>query len=82
MKDNLKKEELETLRRQYPVGTKLKCIHMDDPFHPIPPGTVGEVSHIDDAGTIHMKWQSGSSLALVPGVDTFKKVETKKKLER
>ena len=49
---------------------------MEDP-HGVPEGTVGEVDFIDDAGQIHMKWETGSGLALIPGVDRFQKIEIK-----
>ena len=63
-------KELEQLRQQYPKGTRLKLISMDDP-HGVPAGTVGEVEFIDDIGQIHMKWENGSSLALIPEADKF-----------
>ncbi len=65
------KEEVECLRVQYPVGTKIRLRCMDDPFAPVPTGTIGEVALIDDAGNIHMKWENGRSLALIEGVDDF-----------
>lgn len=66
------KTYLEQLRKQYPKGTKLQMITMRNEKYPVPPGTVGEVTHIDDMGSIHMKWENGSSLALIPEVDSFK----------
>ena len=47
-------------------------ITMRNEKYPVPPGTVGEVTHIDDMGRIHMKWESGSSLAIIPEVDSFR----------
>jgi len=66
------KECLEQLRKKYPAGTKLQLISMRDEKYPILPGTIGEVTHIDDLGSIHMKWQNGSSLAIIPEVDSFR----------
>ena len=66
------KSYLAQLRKQYPVGTKLQLISMRDEKYPILPGTIGEVTHIDDMGSIHMKWQNGSSLAIIPEVDSFR----------
>lgn len=65
-------KRIEQLREQYPPGTKIQCIQMDDPYHAIAPGSVGTVDHVDDAGTIHMSWENGSSLGLIPGEDRFK----------
>ena len=50
----------------------LEQLSMRDEKYPILPGTIGEVTHIDDLGSIHMKWQNGSSLAIIPEVDSFK----------
>lgn len=65
------------LKEKYPKGTKIKCISMDDPYHPVPAGTIGIVDHIDDAGTIHMKWENGSSLGLIEGQDQFEVIKPK-----
>ena len=53
------------LRKAYPPGTKIKLIRMEDVQAP-PSGTIGTVTCVDDIGTIHMKWNNGSSLGLVP----------------
>ena len=66
------KAYLEQLRKQYPKGTKLQMITMGNEKYPVPPGTVGEVTYIDDIGSIHMKWENGSSLAIIPKVDSFR----------
>lgn len=73
------KAYLEQLRKDYPAGTKIQLISMRDEKYPVLPGTVGEVTHIDDMGSIHMKWQNGSSLALIPEVDSFRVVSGAKK---
>ena len=52
-------------------GRRVMLIHMDDK-RPVPPGTEGTVTRIDDAGNIRVIWDNKSTLALVPGVDTFK----------
>ena len=59
------------IREQYPPGTRIRLNSMDDPYAPILPGTEGEVDFIDDAGQLHMKWDNGRSLALIPGEDSF-----------
>jgi len=43
-------------------------------------GLKGTVTHVDDAGQIHMRWENGSSLALNVEVDTFKKIEPEEKI--
>ena len=44
---------------------------MDDLFAP-PAGTRGTVKGVDDAGQIMVRWDTGSGLSLIPGVDRFK----------
>jgi len=44
-------ELLKQLKEYYKPGTKVKLLHMSDPFTHIPPGTTGVVSCVDDAGT-------------------------------
>ena len=63
--------QLQALRERYPAGTKIRLNHMDDPYAPIPDGTVGEVQYIDDAGNIHMVWENGRALSLIEGADSF-----------
>lgn len=72
------KAYLERLRKVYPPGTKIRLISMQDEKYPVLPGTIGEVLFVDDAGSIHTKWQNGSSLALLPEVDEFRVLETSK----
>ena len=46
------KEILEQLRRQYPEGTRIELIHMDDPYNKkLVPGSKGSVRFVDAAGT-------------------------------
>ena len=63
--------QLQALRERYPAGTKIRLNHMDDPYAPIPDGTVGEVQYVDDAGNIHMIWENGRTLSLIEGEDSF-----------
>ena len=62
-------KELAMLRQKYPAGTTVQLISMDDEQAP-PVGTIGEVQFVDDIGNVHVKWQNGSSLAVIPDVDS------------
>ncbi len=42
-------------------------------------GLRGEVDYVDDTGLIHVKWENGSGLALVYGVDRFHKTDVTQK---
>ena len=37
----------------------------------VPSGTHGVVDFVDDMGTIHVNWETGSSLGLIPDEDKF-----------
>ncbi len=61
-------------KESYPTGTRIMLISMEDPWAPVPSGTRGTVEVVDDIGQIHMKWDNGRTLALVPGEDSFRKL--------
>ena len=58
----------------YPPGTRVMLLSMEDPWAPVPSGTRGTVEAVDDIGQLHMKWDNGRTLALVPGEDSFRKL--------
>ena len=68
------RETVERVRKEYPVGCRVELIRMDDEQAP-PKGTKGEVLHVDDTGTIHVIWQTGSTLGVVPGIDMVKRLD-------
>ena len=62
--------EVEFLRNTYPVGTRVRVIFMND-VRAVDPGTEGTVRHVDDAGTVHVNWDNGRHLGLIPGEDSW-----------
>ena len=66
-------KQVEQLRKQYPEGTRLCLDFMDETG--MPSGLQGTVSFIDDAGQIHMHWENGRSLALIPSEDSFHRAD-------
>ena len=68
------REHIAALRERYPRGTKVELLAMDDLQAP-PTGTMGEVMGVDDAGQILVRGETGSSLSLMPGVDSFRIAE-------
>ena len=68
------KEQIAVLRERYPRGTRVELLAMDAP-QALPMGTRGEVMGVDDAGQILVRWETGSSLSLIPGVDSFRIAE-------
>ena len=68
---------IEQTKQEYPPGTRLELKEMDDPYAPVQPGTRGTVAVVDDLGSIHMDWDNGRTLAVIPGVDQFRKLSAK-----
>ena len=66
------REEVEHIRKLYPVGTRIVLKHLNDPYRTVPSGTVGEVTHVDDIGQIH--W-IGCGLALNVDEDIFYRID-------
>lgn len=58
----------------YPPGTRLMLLSMNDPYSPVESGMRGTVTLVDGAGTIHMQWDNGRTLGIIPGEDTFRKL--------
>ena len=69
------KEIVQNIREQYPQGMAVELISMSDPYTTIPPGTRGTVTHVDDTGTVFVRWDTGSTLGAVYGVDEIKPAE-------
>ena len=65
---NISKKLLEDLRERYPEGTRVELVRMEDEQAP-PVGTKGTVTAVDDIGTIHVKWDTGSTLGIAYGED-------------
>ena len=61
------------LKEKYPEGIKIRLIHMDD-LQAVPAGTIGTVRKVDDMGTIHVLWETGSTLGVIESVDSFEVV--------
>lgn len=66
-------EQVERLRLQYPNGTRVELLQMDDQQAP-PVGTLGTVYGVDDTGSLLVNWDNGSGLNLIYDTDMWKKV--------
>ena len=71
------KETLEKLRKEYPAGTRVELLHMDDAQAP-PVGMKGTVRGVDDMGSLMISWDNGSGLNVVfDGGDRVRKIDNK-----
>ena len=77
------RERVDFIKKQYPAGSRIKLHRMEDPWSPVPAGTKGTVVCVDDAGQLHMQWDNDRTMALVPGADSFSRIDAPaKKRER
>ena len=76
------RKEVERIRSRYPVGCRIVLDRMGDDPRPIPSGTKGTVVAVDDIGTVHCNFDNGRRLGLVPGEDSFHKLQPRSRDER
>lgn len=69
-----KEEIVNKIKADYPPGTRVELVKLDDPYRNIPVGTQGTVRGVDDTGTIRVAWDNGPCLGVVYGEDECKKV--------
>ena len=62
-KGDLMKNQLE--------GKRIEMVSTSDPYTNLKAGDLGTVEFVDDMGTIHVAWDNGSMLGLVPGEDQY-----------
>lgn len=74
-------EVVERLRKEYPPGTRISLIKMDDPWAKQKPGDRATVTHVDDAGTVFCRWDCGSGLGLAWDEDEYRKLTPKELAE-
>ena len=66
---------VERLRREYPKGTRVELVSMNDPYNrKLKPGNQGAVEFVDSIGTIFVAWDCGSGLGVAYGEDRVRKL--------
>ena len=66
-------ECLAQLRKQFPAGSRVELVKMDDPQAP-PVGTKDTVRGVDDIGSIMDAWDNGCGLSVAYGEDFCRKL--------
>ena len=66
------RKDIQRLREQYPKGSRVELL--ESVTDPLPAGSKGSVWAVDDAGQLHINWDEGGSLALIYGIDSFRKI--------
>ena len=71
----ISEETVKRLKEEYLTGCRVELISMNDPYNTrLVPGCRGTVKCVDDIGTIHVRWDCGSSLGVAYGEDSCRKV--------
>lgn len=68
------REIVECVRKEYPAGTRVELVKMNDAQAP-PPGTLGTIRGVDDTASLLVRWDNGSGLNVVYGEDIVRKAE-------
>ena len=68
------RETVERIRREYPAGTRIALIAMDDVQAP-PEDTCGTVLAVDDVASLLVHWDNGSALNVAFRVDRVAKLK-------
>lgn len=69
-----RREIVESIKARYPKGCRVQLVEMNDPYSKLRSGEKGTVKFVDDIGTIHVSWDCGSSLGVVYGEDSCKRI--------
>lgn len=70
----IRRETVERLRWEYPVGCRVELVQMDDVQAP-PIGTKGTVRGVDDIGSIMVRWDNGCRLLVAYGEDMCRRID-------
>ena len=68
------REIVKRVRREYPAGTRVELVRMDDAQAP-PIGTKGTVTGVDDTASVMVAWDNGSRLHVIYSEDACRKLQ-------
>lgn len=71
---------VENIKEKYTEGTRIELNLMKGESQ-MPRGLKGTVTHVDDAGQVHIDWDNGSTLALNVIEDSFKIIDEDTKIK-
>ena len=67
--------------RGYRPGDRVRIVECNDPYAPVLPGEKGTIAHIDDVGTLHMRWDGGRTLGVCLEEDSVRKIPPEQEME-
>ena len=60
------------------IGKRVRLIRMENPYTKLKSGDEGLVTGVDDLSQIMVKWDDGSSLSLIPDLDEYEILESRR----
>ena len=57
------------------VGRRVRLDRCTDQYTRLQPGVEGTITSVDSLGTVHVNWDNGSRLGLIPGEDDWTVLE-------
>lgn len=70
-----RRETVERISAEYPAGTRVELVSMNDPYTDLKTGEKGTVICVDSMATIHVRWDCGSTLGLAYGEDCCRRIK-------
>lgn len=55
-------------------GDRIRLTYCLDPHIRLEPGSLGTARFVDSLGTVHVRWDDGTLLSLIPGQDRWELV--------
>lgn len=66
-------EQVKLFKSKFKEGARIKLIRAGfDETLPIPNGMTGTIRKVDNIGTVHVDWDNGVTLGLLPLCDEYK----------
>lgn len=62
---------VEFMQEQFPSGTRIRLTEKKNSDNFLQTGSEGTVDHVDDQCRLHIKWDNGKTVPLMPGEDWF-----------
>ena len=57
------------------TNKRIRLIHMEDEYTNLTEGDEGTITGVDGIGQIMVKWDNGSTLSIIPGIDKYEIID-------
>jgi hypothetical protein len=63
-------------------GARIALVHSADEHTRLQPNAMGTVLHVDDIGTVHVRFDTGETLGLIPSEDVWRSLHSRWDVQR